>query len=159
MNQRMNIRTGPAVLLAGVAIVLAACSAGNALAGGACDRQPGCIPAGIGPGGLVVRLRPGRVRPGSRRHVRLCHGRSCRRHGDSTRFRAATAPPAATQLTETDNGRSVVAQVGSDVKLLLHNTYWQLLGSSNAAVLTLVSGPTYSAAGPIACIPAPAAGP
>lgn len=36
---------------------------------------------------------------------------------------------------------------------MLHNTYWQVQGSSDPAVLAMVSGPVTSGAGPIACIP------
>jgi hypothetical protein len=67
------------------------------------------------------------------------------------------ATPAATtsdrQVSEADNGRSVAVTVGSEVTLLLGNTYWQVQGSSDPAVLALVSGPTASPAGPLACVP------
>jgi hypothetical protein len=66
------------------------------------------------------------------------------------------ATPAATasdrQVSEADNGRSVAVTVGSEVTLLLGNTYWQVQGSSDPAVLALVSGPTASAAGLTACV-------
>jgi len=65
------------------------------------------------------------------------------------------APTAAAnrQVGEPDNGHSVVVPVGSEVTLVLHNIYWQVQGSSDPAVLALVSGPATSGAGPIACIP------
>jgi hypothetical protein len=67
------------------------------------------------------------------------------------------ATPAATpfdrQVGEADNGGTVSVAVGSKVTLLLRNTYWQVQGSSDPAVLALVSGPTASAAGPLVCVP------
>jgi hypothetical protein len=67
------------------------------------------------------------------------------------------ATPAATasnrQVGEADNGRTVSVTVGSEVTLLLGNTYWQVQGSSDPAVLALVSGPTASSAGLTACVP------
>jgi len=57
------------------------------------------------------------------------------------------------QIGEPDNGHSVVVPVGAEVTLVLHNIYWQVQGSSDPAVLALVSGPVISGAGPIACIP------
>jgi hypothetical protein len=68
-----------------------------------------------------------------------------------------TATPAATSsnrpVSEADNGHSVTVPVGSEVTLLLGNTYWQVVGSSDPAVLVLVSGPTASPAGFTACVP------
>lgn len=57
------------------------------------------------------------------------------------------------QLSEPDNGKRIAVTVGSRVTLVLHNTYWQVLGTSNSAVLMLVSGPVAAGSGPIACIP------
>jgi hypothetical protein len=57
------------------------------------------------------------------------------------------------QVGEPENGHSVAVLVGSEVTLVLHNTYWEVQGSSDPAILALVSGPVTSAAGPIACIP------
>lgn len=64
---------------------------------------------------------------------------------------ASTA--ASTQLGEPDNGKSIAVTVGSQVTLVLHNTYWQVQGSSDPAVLAVVTGPVTTGAGPIACIP------
>jgi hypothetical protein len=66
---------------------------------------------------------------------------------------AQTAAAAGSPVTEADNGRSLTVHVGSEVTLVLHSTYWQISKSSDSAVLGLVSGPTYSAAGTISCIP------
>lgn len=57
------------------------------------------------------------------------------------------------QLGEPDNGKSIAVTVGSQVTLVLHNTYWQVQGSSDPAVLAMVTGPVTTGAGPIACIP------
>jgi hypothetical protein len=63
--------------------------------------------------------------------------------------------PAATnqQVNEADNGQSVTVAVGSEVTLLLANTYWMVQASSDPSVLALVSGPTASGAAPSACLP------
>jgi hypothetical protein len=66
--------------------------------------------------------------------------------------RSAATSPAGSQVTETDNGQSVTVQVGSDVALVLHNTYWQVQESSDPAILAAVGDPTYSA-GTLSCIP------
>jgi hypothetical protein len=75
----------------------------------------------------------------------------------STPIFSPTATPGATtslrQVSEADNGRSVTVPVGSEVTVVLGNTYWQIAGSSDPAVLVLVSGPTASAAGMTACVP------
>ena len=57
------------------------------------------------------------------------------------------------KVSEPDGGNSVAVPVGAEVTLVLHNIYWQVQGSSDPAVLALVSGPVASGAGPIACIP------
>jgi hypothetical protein len=61
--------------------------------------------------------------------------------------------PSNVQLTEADNGGTVTVPVGSEVTLQLGSTYWQVEGSSDAAVLELVSGPDTSAAPMGACLP------
>jgi hypothetical protein len=57
------------------------------------------------------------------------------------------------QVTEADNGHNVTVAVGSEITLELGNTYWQVQGGSDPAVLALVSGPTASGAAPSACLP------
>ena len=74
---------------------------------------------------------------------------------------APVGPPAATpspapsvaNVLEGDNGRTVAVSVGSEVALDLKSTYWQVAGSSDPAVLALVSGPTVSAAAMGTCVP------
>jgi hypothetical protein len=66
----------------------------------------------------------------------------------------ASAPPlAGPQITETDNGHTLRIHAGSELKLILHNTYWQIVGSSSTAVLAPVGAAVYSGAGLISCIP------
>ena len=63
------------------------------------------------------------------------------------------APPADVVVTEADNGHTVTVQAGSTVTLVLANTYWQVQGSSDAAVLALASGPDTAAASMGTCVP------
>jgi hypothetical protein len=64
------------------------------------------------------------------------------------------APSRATiQVGDGDNGRTLTVPVGSTVTLVLASTYWQVQGSSDPAVLSLVTGPTASGAGMTACVP------
>ena len=67
----------------------------------------------------------------------------------------ASAPPPAggPEVTETDNGHTVRVHAGAELKLILHNTYWQIVGSSDPLVLAPLGEPTYSGAGLISCIP------
>lgn len=66
----------------------------------------------------------------------------------------ASAPPlAGPQVTETDNGHTLRVHVGSELKLILHNTYWQIAGSSSTAVVAPLGAAVYSGAGLISCIP------
>lgn len=58
-----------------------------------------------------------------------------------------------TEITEANNGQTIAAPVGTVVTLVLHNTYWIIVGSSNPNVLVLGGPPVYSGAGPIKCIP------
>jgi hypothetical protein len=61
-------------------------------------------------------------------------------------FAPTTAPsPVDRAVTEADNGKTVTVPAGSTVRLVLANTYWQVQGSSDAAVLAPVAGPTVSA--------------
>jgi hypothetical protein len=67
---------------------------------------------------------------------------------------SASAPPlAGAQITETDNGQTLRVHAGSELKLILHNTYWQIAGSSDPAVLAPLGAAVYSGAGLISCIP------
>jgi hypothetical protein len=67
---------------------------------------------------------------------------------------AGSAPPlAGPQVTETDNGHTLRVHLGSELKLILHNTYWQIAGSSSTAVLAALGAAVYSGAGMISCIP------
>jgi hypothetical protein len=56
---------------------------------------------------------------------------------------ATTTPTTAPDLsvTDTDNGRTVVARRSAVVTLVLHSTYWKVTGSSDAAVLAPLSDP------------------
>ena len=156
MNQRLNMRTGPAGLLAGVAIALVACSAGGgASPGGPAITSPRASSSQKSPGTAASASPsvPAASDAGAAGPTTSVTAAPAAATATPPGSAAGTASPAAAEVTETDNGKTLVTQVGSDVKLVLHNTYWQVLGSSNPAVLSLVSGPTYSGAGPIACIP------
>jgi hypothetical protein len=59
----------------------------------------------------------------------------------------------AIEISETSNGLSFTLSVGATLRLVLHNTYWTIGGSSVPSVLALTAPPVYSAAGLIACIP------
>jgi hypothetical protein len=50
----------------------------------------------------------------------------------------STAPPTTPDIsmTDTDNGRTVIARRGAVVTLVLHNTYWKVTGSSDVGILT-----------------------
>jgi hypothetical protein len=65
----------------------------------------------------------------------------------------AAASPATLQVGDGDNGHTVIVPVGSTVTLVLTSTYWQVQGSSDPAVLALVTGPTASGAAITACVP------
>ncbi len=70
--------------------------------------------------------------------------------------RITPAPsPAATKVTidEAANGQTVTVHVGTLVTLELHSTYWQVDGTSNAAVLAPASAPTVAPASPGTCVP------
>jgi hypothetical protein len=66
---------------------------------------------------------------------------------------ASALPLAGPQVTDTDNGHTLRVHVGSGLKLILHNTYWQIAGSSSTAVLAPLGAAVYSGAGMISCIP------
>lgn len=63
------------------------------------------------------------------------------------------ASPADVRLTEVDNGHTVTVAVGSTVTVVLASTYWQVQGSSDAAVLLLASGPVIAPAAQGTCVP------
>ena len=71
----------------------------------------------------------------------------------STPSPAAHVATGTVDLTEADAGRAVTVAVGTRIRLVLHNVYWTVGGSDDAAVLAPVGAPVTSGAGPIACIP------
>ena len=126
MKRDVRIRPFPTVLAAGLGLLLAACSAGAAATPSAPLGSATATPAATT---AVSTAAPPSQAPG--------------------------ATPAAVnrQVSELDNGQTVAVPLGSTVTLVLHNTYWQVQGSSNPAILDLVSGPTTVGAAPGACIP------
>ncbi len=66
---------------------------------------------------------------------------------------APSSASAKLTISEAADGRTVTVHVGTLVTLELHSTYWQVDGSSNAAVLGPVSGPTAVPASPGTCVP------
>jgi len=145
MNTRSMLRAGGTGLLAGLAILLAGCVAG---AGSSPTAQATSNPPASMPTAEPAVSTPDVV--GATPSYEVSPAVSTPAPPVSP---AQTAEPAGLDVTESDNGRSLLVHVGSEVKLVLHNTYWQISKSSDATVLAIVSGPTYSAAGPIACIP------
>jgi hypothetical protein len=74
--------------------------------------------------------------------------------GTVTTASSTPAGPTATlDLAEADSGRTLTVSVGATVKLVLHNTYWTVQGSSNPSVLAPLGQPVYSGAGSVKCIP------
>jgi hypothetical protein len=67
---------------------------------------------------------------------------------------AATSPRTAAALTATDaeNGHRITVHVGDRVSVILHSTYWNFAGSSNAAVMAPHGSPTISPS-PSGCVP------
>jgi hypothetical protein len=63
------------------------------------------------------------------------------------------ASPAAVVVGEADNGHTLTVPAGSTVTLVLASTYWQVQGSSDAAVLAPVADPTVSTPPMGACGP------
>lgn len=133
MNMRTILRICRAGLLAGLAVLLIACVGG--VGSSPVAQTTPSVEVSLAPSGPSYAISP----PDA--------------PSTSPGLPAQTASPAGSPVTESDNGRSVVVRVGSDVKLVLHNTYWQISKSSDPAVLALVAGPDYSGAGPISCIP------
>ena len=144
MNTRTNVRASGVGLLAGLAILLAACTTavGSSPAAPTTSSPTVAVP----PSGPTAST--GAVEASPSYAVSPADATPT-----SPGLLAQTAVPAGSEVTEGDNGRSVVLRVGSEVKLVLHNTHWQISRSSDTAVLSLVSGPDYSSAGPISCIP------
>jgi hypothetical protein len=67
---------------------------------------------------------------------------------------AATSPrtTAARTATDAENGHRITVQVGDRVSVVLHSTYWNFAGSSNAAVMAPDGSPTVSP-NPSGCVP------
>ena len=135
MNMRTILRAGRIGLLAGLAVLLAACVGGVGSEVSLAPSGPAASATGTVGTAPSYAVSPADATPAS------------------PGLPAQTAAPAGSPVTESDNGRSVVVHVGSDVTLVLHNTYWQISKSSDPAVLALVSGPDYSGAGGISCVP------
>ena len=155
-----------AILVAGIGFLLAACSAGMGAATLAPAASPVAMPTAVSPAPaetqtsstpLASSTTAGATNPPTTPPpARPTAAPSPPIATPVPATRTPTATSAATvnhQVSEPDNGRIVTVPVGSTVTLVLHNTYWQVQGSSDAAVLKLVSGPTASGAGPSACIP------
>ena len=145
MNTRINRRVIDISLLAGLAMLLAACVAGT-------GTSP-AVPATSSPGASVPPSWP-TASASEAVEASPYYAVSPAISTPAPPVPPAHTPvPAGSQVTEADNGRSLTVHVGSEVTLVLHNTYWQISKSSDSAVLALVSGPTYSAAGTVSCIP------
>ena len=65
----------------------------------------------------------------------------------------AAAPSGELDISETAKGETLTVEVGATIRLILHNTYWNIEQGNPAAVLALAAAPVYSAAGAVACIP------
>ena len=145
MKEHTNLRIGGAGLLAGLTVLLAAC------VGGAGSSPTSS--ATSGPGTSVVPPVPTATAPQAVEDSPSYTVSPAISTPAPPVPPAQTAAPAGSPVTEADNGRSLTLHVGSEVTLVLHNLYWQISKSSDPGVLALVSGPTYSAAGSISCIP------
>jgi hypothetical protein len=168
MYRIMGIRARATVLLAGLGLLLAACSAGGAAtssapaelatptmtataagsegasAGPASSAAPTSIPATI----LAAATPTAAATP----HPAPATPKPAPRTPTPTPAASLTAA-VNRGVSEPDSGHTVTVPLGSTVTLVLHNTYWQVQGSSDPGVLALVSGPITSGAGPVACIP------
>jgi hypothetical protein len=133
MKEHTKLRIGRAGLLAGLAILLTAC-VGGVGSSPVTQTTPG-VEVSLAPSGPSYAVSPSDA------------------PSTSPGLPGQTAAPAGSPVTESDNGRSVVVRVGSDVTLVLHSNYWQISKSSDPAVLALVTGPDYSGAGSISCVP------
>jgi hypothetical protein len=54
---------------------------------------------------------------------------------------AATSPRT---VSDGANGQSVTVRVGTTLRLVLHSTYWRMLGSSAPSVLAIAGSPRYA---------------
>ena len=133
MNMRTILRAGRTDLLAGLAVLLTACVGGVGSSPAA--QTTSIVEVSLAPSGPSYGVSPADA------------------PSTSPGLPVQSAAPAGSPVTESDNGRSMVVRVGSNVTLVLHNTYWQISKSSDPAVLALVSGPDYSGAGSISCVP------
>jgi hypothetical protein len=70
------------------------------------------------------------------------------RPGGPTSARTAVALTA----SDAENGRAITVHVGDRVSVILHSTYWNVAGSSNAAVMAPEGSPTVSPK-PSGCVP------
>ena len=149
MGKRFELGASLAGLLAGSSLILAACVGGG---GGSPLDSPTAGPTASAP----VATSPGYVASPS---IELTPSpapisTSAPTAAPSAPAIPASAPPlAGAQITETDNGHTLRVHAGSELKLILHNTYWQIVGSSSTAVLAPVGAAVYSGAGLISCIP------
>ena len=149
MNKRFNPGAGLAGLLGGSSLILAACVGGG---GGSPLESPTALPTASAP----VAISPGSEASPS---IELTTSpaptsTSAPSAAPSAPAIPASAPPlAGSQVTETDNGHTLRLHAGSELKLILHNTYWQIVGSSDLTVLAPVGAAVYSGAGMISCIP------
>ena len=149
MNELSRRGAGLAGLLAVLSLLLAACVGG---AGGSPSDTSKVGPSESTP----VAVSPGNV-PSPSIDAMLSAAptsTSAPTVAPSAPIMPASAPPlAGPQVTDTDNGHTLRVHVGSELKLILHNTYWQIAGSSSAAVLAPLGAAVYSGAGMISCIP------
>lgn len=153
MNKRFNHGAGLAGLLACSSLILAAC------VGGGSGSPLASLTAG------PTASAPIATSPGSEASPSIeltpsswPTSTSAPTAAPSAPAIPASAPPSApplagAQITETDNGHTLRIHAGSELKLILHNTYWQIAGSSDLAVLAPVGAAVYSGAGLISCIP------
>ena len=149
MNERSKRGAGLAGLLAVLSLLLAACVGG---AGGSPSETSTVGPSESAP----VATSPGSEASSS---IELTPSAAPTSTPAPTAVPSApmvpaSAPPlAGPQVTETDNGHTLRVHVGSELKLILHNTYWQIAGSSSTAVVAPLGAAVYSGAGLISCIP------
>lgn len=84
----------------------------------------------------------------------LCATTACGGVASHGQLPAATSPRATAALTANDaqNGHRITVHVGDRVSVVLHSTYWNFAGSSNAAVMAPDGSPTVSP-DPSGCVP------
>jgi hypothetical protein len=130
MHRPTVARAGAGTLIAGLALVLSACVGGTAAApsiSSAAAASPGLGASAS----MVAQVANPSAPPNA----------------------TPAASPANVGVGDGDNGHTVMVPVGSTVTLVLTSTYWQVQGSSDPAVLALVTGPTASGAAITACVP------